>query len=36
MSGDTAAVARLLERAQCGEHDEALRLAEQALRETHR
>jgi diguanylate cyclase (GGDEF)-like protein len=26
-------VARLLERAQCGEHDEALRLAEQALRE---
>ena len=33
MSGDTATVARLLERAQCGEHDEALRLAEQALRE---
>jgi diguanylate cyclase (GGDEF)-like protein len=26
-------VARLLERAQCGEHDEALRLAEDALRE---
>jgi diguanylate cyclase (GGDEF)-like protein len=33
MSGDTAAVARLLERAQVGEHDEALRLAEEALRE---
>ena len=33
MSGDTATVARLLERAQCGEHDEALRLSEQALRE---
>jgi diguanylate cyclase (GGDEF)-like protein len=29
----TALVASLLERAQCGEHDEALRLAEQALRE---
>ena len=33
MGGDTAVVARLLERAQCGEHDEALRLAEKALRE---
>ena len=33
MGGDTAVVARLLERAQCGEHDEALRLAENALRE---
>jgi diguanylate cyclase (GGDEF)-like protein len=32
VSGDSAAVARLLERAQCGEHDEALRLAERALR----
>ena len=30
---DTALVASLLERAQCGEHDEALRLAEEALRE---
>jgi len=30
---DSAVVARLLERAQCGEHDEALRLAEKALRE---
>lgn len=34
MGGDTAVVARLLERAQCGEHDEALRLAEKALRES--
>ena len=33
MSGDTAAVARLLERAQCGEHAEVLRIAEEALRE---
>lgn len=33
MAGDTSAVARLLERAQCGEHDEALLLAEEALRE---
>lgn len=33
MGGDTAVVARLLERAQCGEHDEVLRLAEKALRE---
>ena len=33
MGADTSAVARLLERAQCGEHDEALRLAEEALRE---
>ncbi|HEY5179196.1 MAG TPA: EAL domain-containing protein, partial [Dermatophilaceae bacterium] len=33
VGGDTAVVARLLERAQCGEHDEALRLAENALRE---
>jgi diguanylate cyclase (GGDEF)-like protein len=33
MGADTAVVARLLERAQCGEHDEALRLAEVALRE---
>jgi diguanylate cyclase (GGDEF)-like protein len=33
LAADTAAVARLLERAQCGEHDEALRLAEEALRE---
>lgn len=32
LGGDTAAVARLLERAQCGEHDEALRLSEVALR----
>jgi len=32
VGGDTAVVARLLERAQCGEHDEALRLAEKALR----
>ena len=31
--GDTAVVARLLERAQCGEHDEALQLAEESLRE---
>lgn len=30
---DTALVARLLERAQCGEHDEALALAEAALQE---
>jgi len=33
LGGDTTVVARLLERAQCGEHDEALRLAEKALRE---
>jgi hypothetical protein len=33
VGGDMAVVARLLERAQCGEHDEALRLAEAALRE---
>jgi diguanylate cyclase (GGDEF)-like protein len=33
MGGDTAAVARLLERAQCGDHDEAVRLAEEALRQ---
>lgn len=33
MSGDTEIVARLLERAQCGEHDDVLRLAEEALRE---
>jgi diguanylate cyclase (GGDEF)-like protein len=33
LGGDTAAVARLLERAQCGEHDEALRRSEMALRE---
>jgi diguanylate cyclase (GGDEF)-like protein len=33
VGGDTAVVARLLERAQCGEHDEALLLAEAALRE---
>ena len=33
MVEDTALVASLLERAQCGEHDEALRLAEKALRE---
>jgi diguanylate cyclase (GGDEF)-like protein len=32
MGADTTAVARLLERAQCGEHDEALRLADEALR----
>lgn len=32
MEADTARVARLLERAQCGEHDEVLRLAERALR----
>ena len=32
-AGDTSAVARLLERAQCGEHDEALLVAEKALRE---
>ena len=33
LDGDTTVVARLLERAQCGEHDEALRLAENALKE---
>lgn len=33
MGRNTAVVARLLERAQCGEHDEVLRLAERALRE---
>lgn len=33
MGCDSAVVARLLERAQSGEHDEALRLAEEALRE---
>jgi diguanylate cyclase (GGDEF)-like protein len=33
VGSDTAVVARLLERAQCGEHDEALRLSERALRE---
>src|SRR5665811_2336670 len=33
MSDDTAVVARLLERAQCGEHAEVLRLAEEALGE---
>lgn len=33
MGRNTAVVARLLERAQCGEHDEVLRLAETALRE---
>jgi diguanylate cyclase (GGDEF)-like protein len=33
VGGDTAAVARLLERAQCGEHEDALRAAEAALRE---
>jgi diguanylate cyclase (GGDEF)-like protein len=33
VGADTAVVARLLERAQCGEHDEALRLAEKALGE---
>jgi len=33
VEGDNAAVARLLERAQCGEHDEVLRLAEKSLRE---
>jgi tetratricopeptide (TPR) repeat protein len=33
MSDDTAIVARLLERAQCGEHAEVLRLAEEALGE---
>ena len=33
MAEDTALVARLLERAQCGEHDEALRVAEETLRE---
>jgi diguanylate cyclase (GGDEF)-like protein len=33
MGGDTAAIARLLERAQCGEHDEVLRLAEHELRQ---
>ncbi len=32
MGSDTAVVARLLQRAQCGEEDEALRLAEEALR----
>jgi len=33
LGADTTVVARLLERAQCGEHDEALRLAENALKE---
>ena len=33
LGGDTTVVARLLERAQCGEHDEVLRLAENALKE---
>jgi len=33
MRDDTAVVARLLERAQCGEHAEVLRLAEEALGE---
>ena len=33
LGGGTTVVARLLERAQCGEHDEALRLAEAALKE---
>lgn len=33
MTEDTALVARLLERAQCGEHNEALRLADAALLE---
>jgi diguanylate cyclase (GGDEF)-like protein len=33
MGADTAAVARLLERAQCGEHDDVLRVTERILRE---
>jgi diguanylate cyclase (GGDEF)-like protein len=33
VDADTKVVARLLERAQCGEHDEVLRLSELALRE---